>query len=138
MKTKRYTYNLQHACFRCRKGFKLPYETKRHLRSVWLNRRMTGRQPSAQFHEPEHVCPQCGGPVEMMGRAFRAPRADDLDSWRGVELLVQAGFRFFSYSSGGYPSGVSAIQEFIAKNRPQTKGERLAQQIKARPTAAAR
>jgi len=132
MKTKQYTYNLQHACFRCRKVFRLAYHTKEHLRAAWLSRRISGRRPASEFQEPEHICPQCGGPVEMMGRAFRAPRADDLDGWRGVELLVQAGFRFFSYSSGGYPSGIRAIQEFIAANRKQSKGERLAQQLKIR------
>jgi hypothetical protein len=132
MKTKRYTYNLQHACFHCRKVFKLAYHTKVQLRAAWLSRRSSGRQRTTAFHEPQHVCPQCGGEVEMMGRAFRAPRTNDLDEWRGVELLVQAGFRFFSYSSGGYPSGIRAIQEFIAANRKQSKGERLAQQLKTR------
>lgn len=68
----------------------------------------------------------------MMGRALRAPRADDLDAWRSVELLVEAGFRFFSSSSGGYPSGVREIEEFIAANRNQSKGARLAQQLKTR------
>ena len=68
----------------------------------------------------------------MMGRAFRAPRASNLEAWRGVELLVQAGFRFYSYSSGGYPSGIKAIQKFIATNRKQSKGERLAQELKIR------
>ena len=132
MKAKRYTYNLQHACFHCRKVFKLAYQTKAQLRAAWLSRRMTGHQPSREFQEPPHICPQCGGEVEVMGRAFRAPRCNDLDAWRSVELLVQAGFRFFSYSSGGYPSGIRAIQEFIAANRKKSKGERLAQKIKTR------
>ena len=132
MKTKQYTYNFQHACFHCRKVFKLAYHTHEQLRAAWLSRRISGRHPRNAFQEPRHVCPQCGGEVEMMGRAFRAPRANDLDEWRCVELLVQAGFRFFSYSSGGYPSGMRAIQEFIAANRSQSKGARLAQQIKAR------
>ncbi len=132
MKTMRYTYNLQHACFQCRKVFKVAYHTKEQLRAAWLSRRISGRQPTTEFQEPQHACPQCGGHVEMMGRAFRAPRANDLDAWRDVELLVQAGFRFFSYSSGGYPSGIRAIQEFIAANRKQSKGARLAQRLKAR------
>jgi hypothetical protein len=132
MKTKRYTYNFQHACFQCRKVFKLAYQTKEHLRAAWLSRRISGSRPTNAFQESQHVCPQCGGEVEMMGRAFRAPRSNDLDAWRGVELLVPAGFRFFSYSSGGYPSGVRAIREFIAANRKQSRDEHVEKQFKAK------
>ncbi|HEX8312392.1 MAG TPA: hypothetical protein VF614_13810 [Chthoniobacteraceae bacterium] len=132
MKTKEYTYNLQHACFQCCKVFKLAYQTKRHLRAAWLSRRLSGRQPSSEFQEPPHVCPECGGPVEMMGRAFRAPRTNNSDGWRRVALLVQAGYRFFSYSSGSYPSNLRGIREFIATHRTQSKGERLARHIKTR------
>ena len=117
MKLKRYAYNIQHACFRCRKVFKLQYHTKEQLRTAWLSRRISGRHPKSEFQEPQHVCPQCGGKVEMMGRAFRAPRSNDLDGWRGIELLVQAGFRFFSYSSGNYPSDIRSIRAFIAAKR---------------------
>lgn len=56
MKGKRYTYNLQHACFQCRKVFKLVYQMNEQRRAAWLSRRISGRQPTAEFQEPQHVC----------------------------------------------------------------------------------
>jgi hypothetical protein len=117
MKTKRYTFNVQHACFRCRKVFKIQSHTGYNLRAAVLSRKISGRKPKCEFEEPPHVCPECGGVIEKMGRAFRAPPTNDLEGWQGVELLVRAGFRFGSYSSGGYPTSVREIKEFIAARR---------------------
>jgi hypothetical protein len=35
-----------------------------------------------------------------MGRDFRAPRHDDLDRWRTVEIWLAHGFAFWSYGVG--------------------------------------
>ena len=123
MKTKRYRYNLQHACFACCKVFKLPSTEKEQARSVWLSRRyLAGRDPAQPLPEATpHHCPECGGTLEMLGRAFRAPRRQDRDAWERVRLLVQGGCRFFSYSSGGYPAeSTREVREFLAERRRQS------------------
>ena len=123
VKIKRYRYNIQHACFACRKVFKLPSTEKEQARSAWLSRRyLSGRsptQPSPEF--APHRCPECSGTLEMLGRAFRAPRRQDRDAWERVRLLVQGGCRFFSYSSGGYPvESTREVREFLVGRRRQS------------------
>jgi DNA-directed RNA polymerase subunit RPC12/RpoP len=70
-------YLIAHACFRCRKSFKVkPRETR--IR-----------------------CPQCGGEIHWMGRNFEAPKMSDVEQWRKVQALYAHGFRFFG--DGSYP-----------------------------------
>ncbi len=64
-----------------------------------------------------------------MGRAFRAPRHDDVDRWRTVEILARAGFIFWSYV-GRLPDTVSEARRFVETHRRLSDGERLARQIR--------
>ena len=128
MHLKEYRYRIQHACFECRKSFKIDYQSAEQSRRAWLSQRISGKKPSEAFVEPSHVCPQCSEPLHMMGRAFRAPKHDDRDAWVAVELLYYAGFRF--YSSAGYlPTTAREARAFIAEKRPTSDGAKLAQQI---------
>ena len=64
-----------------------------------------------------------------MGRAFRAPRHDDVDQWRKVEILARGGFTFWS-SVGRYPDTVAQARRFVETHRKIADGERLDKKIR--------
>ena len=86
---------MAHACFDCRKGWKLAEEA-------------AGK------------CPQCAGPLRWMGRAFKAPKKIDLEQWKKVEALWRAGFRFLSHTGRQkvqpYPEQFRDVDAFIREN----------------------
>jgi hypothetical protein len=131
MKSKRYRYQIQFACFECRKVFKRPYPVGEQVRALWLSRRKSGRRPLKTFAAPTYHCPDCKRELTLMGRAFRAPRNEDVEQWRKVELLARSGFTFWS-SVGRYPDSVSDARRFVESHRRVSDGERLSQQIKKR------
>ncbi len=67
-------YSIAHACFCCRKSFKI-----------------------VKTDTP--TCPDCAGSLHQMGRSFKAPKKSDAEQWKKVEKIWHAGFRFWSYSS---------------------------------------
>jgi hypothetical protein len=131
MKTKRYRYQIQFACFKCRKAYKRPYIVNELQRSAWLSQRISGRQPSKPFLMPVYHCPECNGLLTMMGRAFRAPRHDSLEQWSKVELMARSGFTFHS-SAGRLPDTLNEARKYIETHRKLSKGEKLAKQIRRR------
>jgi DNA-directed RNA polymerase subunit RPC12/RpoP len=85
-----YPYLGAHACFNCQKSFKLSYKK-------------------------DHICPDCGGKLYLMGRSFKAPSRGDREQWRKVQKLYALGFRFHSYG-GDYsplPERFREIDQFI-------------------------
>jgi DNA-directed RNA polymerase subunit RPC12/RpoP len=84
-----------HACFDCRKSWKLSEEISRK-------------------------CPQCGGGVFWMGRAFKTPKKTDDEQWQKVEVLRKAGFAFFSHTrwreAEPYPKRLQEVGDFIQNN----------------------
>ncbi|WP_152998775.1 hypothetical protein [Sphingopyxis sp. H115] len=84
-----------HACFDCRKSWKLSEESSA-------------------------ICPQCGKPVNWMGRAFKAPKKTDGEQWKKVETLWRAGFRFFPNTgwrkAEPYPERLRDVAKFVADN----------------------
>ena len=85
-----------HACFDCRKSWKLTEES------------------SAK-------CPECGGDLHWMGRAFKVPRKADTEQWAKVRALWVAGFRFFnSHGSKGtydpFPERLREVEDFVRRN----------------------
>lgn len=87
-------YLVAHACFECRKSFKLT----------------DGEQ---------HVCPGCGGKLHEMGRSFRVPRRDNVEQWRKVQTLYALGFRFFGHGSSdseSLPRYLRDVAAFVARN----------------------
>ena len=89
-------YLIAHACFDCRKSFKVA--------------------PRPEFTA---TCPSCRGPLHEMGRSFKAPPAKDLEQWAKVQALYNAGFRFFSYRSTSgppLPAKLSEVEAFIRDN----------------------
>jgi len=129
MKSKRYRYQIQFACFECRKSFKRPYAVREEKRSAWLSRRISGRQPSKPFTEPVFHCPDCKAEATLMGRAFRAPRHDDAGQWRAAEILARAGYMFWSYV-GRLPETVREARRFVETHRRLSDGEKLAKQTR--------
>lgn len=112
---------MQFACFRCRKAFKQPVAHPRRL------------------PEEQHICPDCGGEMQEMGRYFRAPKRGDVEQWMKVQALAEAGFTFHSsYSNrvGNYPERLRDVESFIenAKRRLGriSEGEELLRRIKGR------
>lgn len=93
------TYRVAHACFVCRRSFKLAV---------------------ADDEQSERRCPGCGGLLHWMGRSFRAPKRTDLDQWKKVERLWHAGFRFQSYRSASdaepLPDRLQDLDDFLRRN----------------------
>ena len=88
-------YLVAHACFACRKSFKL----------------------APRDETPK--CPNCASPLREMGRSFKAPAARDSEQWAKVEALYNAGFRFYSYRSNDcpkLPTRLSEVEAFIREN----------------------
>jgi DNA-directed RNA polymerase subunit RPC12/RpoP len=87
-----------HACFECRKSWKIPEES-------------TAR------------CPECGNTLHWMGRAFRTPRRSDKQQWLKVRKLWMAGFRFFVNTHWRkpepepFPERLQDVEDFIRRNQ---------------------
>jgi len=87
-------YLIAHACFDCRKSWKVRAETGA-------------------------VCPQCASPLHEMGRAFKAPKKSDAEQWEKVETLWSAGFRFWSVGSTAVeplPDRLRDVDDFLRRN----------------------
>jgi len=64
-----------HACFECRKVFKKPH---------WYRTKQTPVLP-------QYPCPECGKILMSMGYKFRAPRQDDVKSWKRIQHAIETG-----------------------------------------------
>ena len=89
-------YLTAHACFNCRKSWKLSDDSAA-------------------------TCPQCAEPAHFMGRAFKAPKKSDKEQWQKVERLWNAGFRFFPNTGWRdvepYPERLRDVDEFVRQNQ---------------------
>jgi hypothetical protein len=127
VKTKRHNYQIQFACFECRKAFKQSLSAE-NPRAIELSKRISGRKPQRTLPALSHTCPQCGGLLTLMGRAFRAPRCENVSQWHKVEILARNGFTFWSHV-GRYPDSVREAEEFVKTKRKRSQGEILAGKI---------
>ncbi len=104
-------HTLQHACFTCRKVFKktVPGKSRELHRDCYV----LGMTETVSFR-----CPECGGSLHAMGKTFRAPRSSQLEQWKVVEALFQAGFRFMSGrgSHAELPTRLRDVEQFIREN----------------------
>lgn len=70
--------------------------------------------------EKEQACPDCGQPIDLMGRSFKAPKKSDREQWEKIRRLWEAGFRFHSYRSDPeaepLPKRLRDVDDFIARN----------------------
>ncbi len=85
-----------HACFECHKSWKLAEEA------------------SAK-------CPECGGDLHWMGRAFKVPKKTDTEQWAKARALWFAGFRFFNSPSTKstaeqLPGRLREVDDFVRRN----------------------
>jgi hypothetical protein len=84
-----------HACFDCRKSWKLPEASN-------------GK------------CPECGASLHWMGRAFKVPRKSDREQWEKVRALWVAGYRFVNHTGwrevAPYPERLRDVPDFIRHN----------------------
>lgn len=105
------TFYLQHyACFACRKAFKQPFDNER----------------------PDCLCPQCRQPMTNMGTDFKTPPHKNTDQWRKVQLLAQAGVKFFPHWSDELPhkrpNTLAEVPAFLRRIYPPSEGVRLLEQ----------
>lgn len=89
------------ACLVCRVSSKVPSDND-------LLTETTRRAP----------CPECGRPMQYMGRTFQAPRRSAVRKWRVVERLIQAGYRFESMGNCSLPTTQRELEEFLRDGRP--------------------
>jgi len=71
--------------------------------------------------------------MHEMGRAFKAPKQDDIEQWAKAEALIKNGFTFHSYGWGGrgkYPSRLRDVDGFLEKSKTRNQGQRLLSKIK--------
>ncbi len=84
-----------HACFDCRKSWKLSDAS-------------TAK------------CRECGGELHWMGRAFKVPKKGDSEQWAKVSALWSAGFRFINHTrwhdAEPFPERLREVDEFIRRN----------------------
>ena len=107
------SYLVAHACFDCRKSFKVAPRDERV------------------------VCGNCGGELHQMGRSFKAPQAKDLQQWAKVQALYNAGLRFSSYRSHScvpLPDKLSQVEAFI-REHPNHPMRVAAPNYSSKPTA---
>ncbi|TWB30838.1 hypothetical protein FBZ88_102403 [Nitrospirillum bahiense] len=94
-------YLIAHACFACRRSWKLPV--------------LFGG-----VGEGGRSCPACGGGLCLMGRSFKAPKRTDVAQWRKVEALWRRGYRFWSYRSHPgaepLPATLKEVSGFLRRN----------------------
>lgn len=74
-------YRNHFACFRCRKVVRKP--------SPYV-----ARLQNAGVSASGLLCPECGGPLYNMGKAFRPPRQSAIKQWRKVEQQYHQGERW--------------------------------------------
>jgi hypothetical protein len=89
-------YLVAHACFECRKSFKI---APRPGRSA--------------------VCPNCASEIHEMGRSFKMAPARDAEQWAKVQALYDAGFRFSGYRSKSgppLPDRLAQVPAFLKDN----------------------
>lgn len=84
-----------HACFDCRKSWKL-------------------------VEGSSAKCPECGGDLHSMGRGFKVPRKADKEQWAKVRALWMAGFRFPNHTrwreAEPFPERLRDVEDFIRRN----------------------
>lgn len=84
-----------HACFECRKSWKLA-------------------------EEASAICPECKANLHWMGRAFKVPRKSDVEQWAKVRALWNAGFRFINHTRWrdieAMPERLRDVEDFIRRN----------------------
>ena len=88
------THFVPYICIACRKSFKRPH-------GIELKR-----------------CPQCSGEMVRLSRKFKPPKNSDVEAWRVVEYVVNAGFSYESIhiengQQARYPKTIKEAEEFV-------------------------
>jgi predicted RNA-binding Zn-ribbon protein involved in translation (DUF1610 family) len=111
---------MQYACFSCRKVFKQPSLKGASGHFVPSTQSKASQAKIKAVDASRFACPQCGNPMEIMGRNFKAPRHANQREWKKIKLLVQNGFRFFSSGYNGrntYPEKFGELGAFLKKGK---------------------
>ncbi|VUD56392.1 hypothetical protein TDB9533_02047 [Thalassocella blandensis] len=88
-------YLVAHACFTCRKSFKVP-----------------GKDIGS------NLCPECRGDLVFMGRAFKAPKQSNKREWRKIQALIERGYNFNAYRQSNplnYPKNLADLKAFFSE-----------------------
>jgi len=117
---KRYVREMQYACFSCRKVYKQPELRRVNGHFIPSVQTRASKKKIEEINQNRFNCPQCGKPMEIMGRNFKAPRKENKREWNKVEILLQNGFRFFSSGCEGrgtYPKTLGELKDFLRKKK---------------------
>lgn len=120
-------YKEKWACFECRKSFRKTNRWEIHARPV----------PLAEDGERLVLCPQCGQRMNDMGLDFKAPRQNDIEQWKKVELLFANGYAFHSCGCNGpgpHPARLNEVPTFVAQEQQarELRQQKRANQLMSR------
>lgn len=94
--------SVHYACLDCRVSFKKPRTD------------LSREAETAVF-----PCPNCGSPLQYMGRSFKAPRRTAVVQWRKLALLIQHGYRFESqWATNPLPKSMRELNELLNNEKP--------------------
>ncbi|WP_146009499.1 hypothetical protein [Deinococcus planocerae] len=111
----------RHVCFECRKQFRKPltFQAARSPSGNLFNVHGLGMGAAT------YPCPQCGQPMTVMGKNFRAPAQADAEGWEVARRLAAAGFRHGHTTGRKYPTRLKDVNAFLEENMQRTDGEEL-------------
>lgn len=107
-------YKRKFACFACRKMFRQTDES-----------RMAQKPRLDEQGQRIALCPQCGARMHNMGLDFCVPKQSDLEQWKKVEKLFDAGIIFSSCGCGGpgpRPRRLKEVDDFL-RQREEERAE---------------
>ena len=89
---------LQYACFACRKSFKIPQVSGGMSRFMTSEQKRAQEREASQINGQTHVCPDCRGPLHLMGLDFKAPKESDVKNWEKAQAFVLSGNTYYRRS----------------------------------------
>ena len=113
-----------YVCFECRKQFKKPSVAQFDVTAWAKPRTVVSGVDDDNFM---YSCPQCGKPLQLIGKNFRAPKIDDLEAWKVAEILLHAGFSHGFASGTRYPTTTEEAWQFV-KFHQASQGQKLLEQ----------
>ncbi|MFB9520273.1 deoxyxylulose-5-phosphate synthase [Streptomyces cremeus] len=87
---------------------------------VCLACRVSYKQPYEGRYERQRICPRCTEPLIHAGSAFAAPRRRNVNAWRTLGVLLNAGVGFHKSCCGGpgfRPRTVREVRERLTVGR---------------------
>lgn len=117
-------YKRKFACFACRKMFRQNDES-----------RMSQKPRLDESGIRIAVCPQCGARMQNLGLDFKTPPQNDVEQWKKVEKLFEAGVTFGSCGCSGpgpRPRKLKEVDDFLRQQSQSRSQWKRSQQVSQR------